>query len=60
MAQLARNAGRVLSQTTPYHHRSALASIHTHPPFSRRFLFLRPDALLFGPSSFDLVARRDI
>ncbi|KAL8063221.1 hypothetical protein ABFX02_01G014400 [Erythranthe guttata] len=32
MAQLARYAGRILSNTTPYHHRSALASIHTTLP----------------------------
>lgn len=32
MAQLARNAGRMLSQTAPHHHRSALASIHTTIP----------------------------
>lgn len=32
MAQLARNAGRVLSRTPPYHHRSCIAAIHTTLP----------------------------
>ncbi|KAL2543593.1 NADH dehydrogenase [ubiquinone] iron-sulfur protein 7 [Forsythia ovata] len=32
MALLALNARRIISQTTPYHHRSGLASIHTTLP----------------------------